>query len=180
MSSIENNKRRLEVRKQLDYLRGKLSKLPLNDLRKETESEIKKLSEEYKSLPPEQEFAGDIYLSKKTVYEGERYRLRLFENKYWLYDDNECVTKQIEFDSNGEPVSAKVFMINSSAPEGKVYVYNFKIDQPLPEKPKGKAYKLKFHDSWTCPICNFANPLEYDHCYQCITTPRPENLAIKQ
>lgn len=180
--SLENNKRRVEILKQLDLLQGKLSRLPINDEHRATEAEIKRFQEEFKSLPPLQVFAGDIYLNKKTVYESERYRLRFFKGKYWLYDDTECITDRIEFDSKGEPVSAKVCVRNSLNPEGVEYLYHFRIDELIPEKPKGIPYDFKSNANvWNCPQCGNENPNEYEFCYVCRIFPRPkEVLTIKQ
>ena len=179
MSTLEKNTNRTETKRQIDALYSKLSRLPVGDLHKETEAEIKKLTQSYNTLPFDKVNAGNIFLSKKTVYEGPRYHLREFKGKLWLYDQIECITDRIEYDTNGEPVSASVFVRNSEAPEGKELIFNLLIDQPLPEEPKGKRYKLKFHPSWNCPQCNFANPLELDFCNNC-RIPRPENLAINQ
>ena len=94
----------------------------------------------------------------------------------------ECVTDKIEFDTKGEPINAKVFKANSQFPEAVEYLYHFRVDQPIPEKPKGIPYEFKPNTNvWNCPECGNENPNEYEFCYVCRIVPRPkEALRIKQ
>ncbi len=91
---VESNSRQ-EITNKIIFLQEKLSRSTV-DQDEAIGKEIKALQEEYQSLPPDTINAGDIYLSKKIIYEGSRYRLREYEGKLWLYDDIQCLTDKIE------------------------------------------------------------------------------------
>lgn len=178
--NLENNKKIIELKTRIGYLQNKINHVTV-DLCEGISKEIKALQEELRSLPSEQVFAGDIYLSKKTVFVGPRYNLREYKGKLWLYEENECITDRIGFDAQGIPINAKVFKMSSQFPDGVEYLFNFQIDKPIIEKSQVIPYKLELHQkSWKCPVCLNEVPIEMEFCFVCPTVPRPskEDLAI--
>jgi hypothetical protein len=174
--------KRIELESKIVALQGTLSRVTV-DRSPAITLELKNLMEELIAMPPEVIEAGDVYLHSKVSYEGSNYKIVSFEGKLYFYEGDVCSGFQkIEVDEKGVPTKVTIRRRNSDT-RGlfKEYVYHLKVDQEEPKAPKGIHHKLKFHScNWDCPICNVTNPVEYEYCYNCRTSPRPkENLAVK-
>ena len=130
-------------------------------------AEIEALKKTYNELPLDQVDAGTIFLKKQVIYIGNRYSLKPIDGKLRLYDDEHVISSNIEFDGEGTPIRATRSTQSSDYPYGAEFVYNFKIDQPEPQKPKREPTKVKLHEHWYCPHCRQENDIDRDTCFWC-------------
>jgi len=134
------------------------------------ELENKQLQEEYDNLPAKDVEHKPIYLQTNITYiprnDREHLTIKKFHDKWALFDENEFLTYDIEFE-NGVPVRANRIIQNSDTKGRKIrLIIPIKVDEIEPEEPR-KPTKLVFAEYWNCSVCRRNVDYRTPICPQC-------------
>lgn len=163
MNKEEIKQKKLQIQQRVQYIdrvtNDPAYTLDINKL-KALEAEKKKLTEEYKQLPPEQ-VVIESEVQKQVAYLGHNYTVKEYNGKLWLYSGEEALTSDVKIIGNNL-IEAKRIVVSSDTVGLPVeYLYRLHIVKELTkEKPIGKPVKLQFADRVRCPNCGLDNAVE--------------------